>query len=188
MSPLICPYWLGYFLLCPLRAFAHSPEKVFGDRVREGMTVLDIGCAMGFFSLPLARRVGPAGKVLGVDVQERMLAKMVERARKAGLADRVEPRLCTSESLGLEGLEGGIDFALAFAVVHEVPDGCRLFEEVFQALGPGADLVMAEPIFHVRRGAFEAEVEAAEAVGFDVVERPRIPRTHAVVLRKPEAR
>ena len=154
--------------------------------MREGMTVLDIGCAMGFFSLPLARRVGPTGKVLCVDIQERMLARLGTRAEKAGLADRIEPRPCSPESLGLEGFDASVDFALAFAVVHEVPDAGHLFAEVFRALKPGAFLVMAEPIFHVRRRAFEAEAELARGAGFEEVERPRIPRTHSVVMRKPE--
>jgi hypothetical protein len=47
---------------------------------------------------------------------------------------------------------------------------------------------MAEPNLHVRRKAFEAEVALAKDAGFEEAERPRIPRTHAVVMRRSEAR
>ena len=62
MADHVCPPWVGYFLLNPLRKLVESPSKLFNPFVREGMVVLEPGCAMGFFTLPLARMVGPAGK------------------------------------------------------------------------------------------------------------------------------
>jgi ubiquinone/menaquinone biosynthesis C-methylase UbiE len=172
-------------LLAPFRKFAHNPERILGPHIRAGMTVLDVGCAMGFFSLPLARMVGAQGKVVCIDVQERMLRALHRRAVKAGLADRIVEHLATSGSLGLAEFEAGIDFALVFAVVHEVPDAPGLFAEVLKALRPGARCLVAEPIFHVREAAFEVTLAAAREKGLELVERPRIARSRAALLTKP---
>lgn len=179
-----CPVWVGYLLLCPLRGFAHDPRKILGSHVREGMTALDVGCAMGFLSLPLARMVGPSGRVICVDVQEGMLRKLEARAARVGLSGRVQARLCTADSLGLSDLREAIDFAVAFMMVHEVLTPATLFTEIAGALKPGASLLVAEPILHVSRRQFEAEVEAARGAAFEVAARLRIPRSRAVLLRK----
>jgi protein-L-isoaspartate O-methyltransferase len=67
-TPHVCPWWVGYLLVSPLRRFFQDPGEVLGPHVREGMTVLEIGPGMGYFSLPLARLVGKEGRVLCVDV------------------------------------------------------------------------------------------------------------------------
>ena len=118
----VCPWWLGYFLASPLRRLVQDPEKILKPYVKEGMTVLDIGSAMGFFTLPVARMVGEQGRVIAVDLQEKMIRSLQRRAQKAGLADRIETRICSSTSLGIDDLAGSVDVALAFAVLHEMPD------------------------------------------------------------------
>ena len=60
----VCPVWVGYLLASPVRKLIQNPKKLLSPYVEEGMTVLDAGCAMGFFSLPMARMVGPNGKVI----------------------------------------------------------------------------------------------------------------------------
>ena len=106
MAGKVCPHWVGYLLASPLRRLFHNPRKILGPYVEPGMTVLDIGCAMGFFSLPLARMIGKRGKVVCVDAQENMLVSLQKRARKAGLADRIIPHLCPRDSLFLDAFEG----------------------------------------------------------------------------------
>jgi len=54
----LCPVWIGYLLASPVRKLSQNPRKILGPYVNEGMTVADIGCAMGFFSLPLAKQSG----------------------------------------------------------------------------------------------------------------------------------
>ena len=76
MSDRVCPVWVGYLLVSPLRRLFHNPEKILGPYVREGMKVLDVGCAMGFFWLPLAGMIGQTGKVVCIDMQERMITSL----------------------------------------------------------------------------------------------------------------
>jgi SAM-dependent methyltransferase len=146
------------------------------------MTTLDFGCGMGHFSLPLARMVGPGGRVVCVDIQPKMLANLERRARKAGLLGRLELRRASEGDFGLQGLAGQVDFAVAFAVVHEVPDEGRLFRDLAAVLKPGARLFLAEPIFHVRGKGFAEELGWAQDAGLGVIERPAVKRAHAAVL------
>ena len=82
----VCPWWLGYFLVSPLRRLVEDPEKIVGPYVSEGMTVLEPGPGMGFFTLEMARRVGSSGRIIAVDLQPRMIASLKRRAarRSAG--------------------------------------------------------------------------------------------------------
>jgi ubiquinone/menaquinone biosynthesis C-methylase UbiE len=89
----VCPWWLGYFLLIPIRKWGQNPDKILASRVKPGMNVLDFGCAMGYFSLPLARLVGVKGNVYCVDIQEKMLRKLRNRADKAGIGEVIKTRL-----------------------------------------------------------------------------------------------
>ena len=90
MAHRVCPYWLGYWLISPLRRFMHDPEQILSPYVRPGNTVLEIGPGMGYFTLPLAELVGTQGKVVCVDVQEKMIRALQKRLVKASLLDRTE--------------------------------------------------------------------------------------------------
>jgi len=121
MAKRVCPWWLGYFLASPLRGLVYDPASIVAPYVRSGMTVLEPGPGMGFFTLELARQVGTSGRVVAVDVQPRMIAGLKRRAAKAGVLERVDVRLAAPDSLGVGDLAGSVDFTLAFAVVHEMP-------------------------------------------------------------------
>jgi ubiquinone/menaquinone biosynthesis C-methylase UbiE len=139
---------------------------------------------MGFFSIPAAQLVGSEGRVICVDVQQKMLDVLLHRARRADMEERIEVRLCEEGSLGIADLSSQIDFALAFAVVHEVPDASRLFDEIHAALKPGSRVLVAEPRGHVKKSAFAETVAVAEACGLGVVDSPEIWRCHTAVLEK----
>jgi ubiquinone/menaquinone biosynthesis C-methylase UbiE len=184
MGHRICPWWLGYILASPLRRLLQDPATIVRPYVREGMTVLEPGPGMGFFTVEMAREVGPHGRVIAVDVQPRMIAGLKRRLTKAGLLERTDARLAPSESLGLQDLQGKVDFALAMAVVHEMPSSSRFFAEVAQALKPGATLLLAEPSGHVKKTAFEAELKDAAVAGFEVIDHPVVRRSQAALLKK----
>jgi tRNA A58 N-methylase Trm61 len=162
----------------------YDPGKILVSYVREGMTVLEPGPGMGFFTLELARRVGASGRVVAVDIQPRMLGGLKRRAAKAGLLDRLDIRLAQPGSLGLAGLTAMVDFALAFSVVHEMPSASSFFTEAGQALKSGAGLLFVEPTGHVSAAQFEAELVAAVRAGLTLTERPTIRRSHAALLKK----
>ncbi len=180
----VCPWWLGYLLAGPLRRFFCDPDKVLTPYITKGMTVLDVGCGMGFFSLPLAQLAGSDGKVICIDLQARMIEGLIKRAVRAGLADRIDARVCTQYHLPLEGEAGIIDFALVFALVHEVPDKERLLAEICEAMKPRAQLLLAEPSKHVREREFEETVKVAANAGFEVISRPEIRRSRAILIRR----
>jgi SAM-dependent methyltransferase len=184
MAERVCPWWVGYLLVSPIRRWFENPEDVLAPHLQSGTMALDVGCAMGFFSLPLAELVGPGGRVICVDLQERMIQSLRKRAARAGVADRIETRVCSSTSLGLQDLRGKVDFALAYAVVHEVPDAARLLAEIGEALAPGGRLLIAEPKGHVSGEALEKTVAFAEKAGLSVIDRPDIRRSRAVLLER----
>ena len=123
----VCPWWLGYCLICPLVRYGQDPHEILAPYVHEGWTALEPGPGMGFFTLELARLVGPAGRVVAVDIQPKMLERLKRRAAKAGLLDRMDVRTASPESMGIADLQGSVDFTLAFAVVHELQDRRRFF-------------------------------------------------------------
>jgi ubiquinone/menaquinone biosynthesis C-methylase UbiE len=184
MSKRVCPWWIGYFLLSPLRQLAQDPTKILAPYVREGMTVFEPGAGMGYFTLELARMVGASGRVVVVDIQPKMLGSLKRRAAKRGLLERIDTHLVQPDSLGLADLAAKVDFALAFAMVHEMPDASRFFAETARTLKPGASLLLAEPRGHVKEAEFENELRAAAAAGLQLADRPPIGRSHAALLKK----
>jgi ubiquinone/menaquinone biosynthesis C-methylase UbiE len=141
INDMVCPWWLCYSFDNPLRRLIHDPERILNPHVKTGMTAVDIGCGMGYFTLGLAKLVGSGGKVIAVDLQEQMLAALGKRARKADLADRIVPHRCRPDLLGVEG---PADFVLAFWMAHEVRDKPRFFTQISAFLKPGGRFPTAE--------------------------------------------
>ena len=86
----VCPWWLMYFHPTFLRKMVQSPEKILGTIVQKDQTILDVGCGMGFFSIPLARMVGEKGHVIAADLQPQMLRGAKRRAKRAGVEMKLQ--------------------------------------------------------------------------------------------------
>jgi ubiquinone/menaquinone biosynthesis C-methylase UbiE len=184
MSQRVCPWWLGYFLATPLRRLYQDPHAILAPWVSEGMTVLEPGPGMGFFTLDLARMVGPSGRVIAVDVQLKMLEALIRRARRAGLKERIEVRESKGETLGVDDLGGKVDFVLAFAVVHELPSTPAFFAEAHRALKVGGRMLVAEPKHHVSEVAMAETVGLAEKAGFTREATPTIRGSRSALLSR----
>jgi len=177
----VCPWWLCRTFDNPLRRIFHKPERIFAALVKPGMTVLDAGCGMGFFSIGIARLLKGDGMVLAVDLQDRMLEGLRKRAERAGVAGSITPTLCTPKSLNIEG---PVDFALAFWMVHETPDRGTFLKEVHSVLRPGGQLLITEPLFHVSQKAFDETLALAWHVGFRMVSSPKVAFSRTALLQK----
>ena len=180
----VCPWWLGYFLLSPIRRLWQDPRAILAPYVEEGQTVLEPGPGMGFFTLELARLVGRAGRVVAIERQPEMLRRLRRRAQRAGLLERIETRLAAASDLGAGDLAGKIQFVLAFAVVHELPNVNAFFAQVGSVLAPGGILLMAEPRGHVSEAEFQRTLASAAAAGLRISSRPTIGRSRAALLAR----
>ena len=182
MANHICPWWMGYLLANPLRKIIQNPTRILSPYIQSNMKVLDIGCGMGFFTIPMAKLVGDTGKVYGVDIQYKMLKGLKKRAYKAGVIHCLETIECDKNSLGLEALKSQINFVLLFAVVHEVPDPKRAIEEVLSVLTPNGCILFSEPSSHVSAKQFKVSVAIAQQSGLKVSEKLNIRNSHSVLL------
>jgi len=163
------------------RTWIHNPRKMFGNHVSHGMHVLDLGCGGGFTSIGMAKLVGEAGHVTSVDLQQEMLDFARKRAHKAGVSERITFHRCGRNSIGLES---EYDFAVAFYMVHEVPDRMSFLSEVHSLLKPGGRFFIAEPTHHVRKDSFEKMVKMASDIGFKIIAEPKVSFSYTVVLEK----
>lgn len=177
----VCPWWFVRSFDNPIRRLLHDSEQMFGEWVRPGMHVLDLGCGAGFNTEGLARLVGPDGLVVAIDLQPRMLAMARRRLEHVGLSERAEFVRSTANDLRLS-TDRRFGFAVAFWMVHEVSNAEHFFKRVRNVLEVGAFLLVAEPKIHVGRDAFEASVGIARRAGFLEKARPKVTLSRSVVL------
>jgi ubiquinone/menaquinone biosynthesis C-methylase UbiE len=178
----VCSAEHAGWLTIPGRRLLTSPSRILRGLVHPGDTVVDLGCGPGFFTLPMAETVGESGSVIAVDLQAAMLDKLGSRAERKGLAARIRLHQCASDTLDLDPERA--DFALAFWMVHEVPDAARFLREVHNVLRHGARLLLVEPRGHVNSEAFALTEAAAIEAGLRLVSRPRVAFSRAALLER----
>src|SRR5215475_14588300 len=77
----LCPWWVGYLITSPFRKLWQNPALILEPHIRAGMTVLEPGPGMGFFTLEIAKLVGSSGRVVAVDVEPQMIEGLKRRNR-----------------------------------------------------------------------------------------------------------
>ncbi|MFW2369068.1 MAG: class I SAM-dependent methyltransferase [Desulforhopalus sp.] len=177
----VCPVERAGSLDNRIRRWLQNPQRILIPYIKEGMTVLDLGCGPGFFSIEIAQMVGKAGRVIASDLQDGMLQKLRSKLQGTDLADRITLHRSGEENIGVSEK---VDFVLAFYMVHEVPDQKEFFKEIYSIVNPKGQILIVEPPLHVSRKAFEETIRTAEDAGFESVERPKVFLSKTMILRK----
>lgn len=173
------------------RVATERPEEVLDAMGLEpGDVVADIGVGSGYFARRIARRVGPDGKVYGVDIQPEMLDILRERARQEGI-DNIEPVLGEPDDPKLP--PGAIDWMILVDVYHEISEPAVMLARMRQALAPDGRIALleyrledrtADHIFADHRMSIRQVLAEWKAAGFELVELHEfLPSQHMFVFR-----
>ncbi len=176
----VCPVERAGSLDNRFRRWLQDPQKILRPYVKKAMTVLDLGCGPGFFSIDMAQMVGKSGRVIASDLQQGMLEKLKAKIQGTHLEKRFTLHRCEQNRIGLSEKA---DFALAFYVVHEIVNQQAFFTELASILRPGGQVLVVEPPFHVSKSAFLKTISMARAVGFNPGEGPKVIFGKTVMLR-----
>jgi ubiquinone/menaquinone biosynthesis C-methylase UbiE len=177
----VCPVELAPSLDSNIRRWLQDPRRILSPFVKEGMTVLDVGCGPGYFSIEMASLIGVHGRVISADIQEGMLAAIANKIRGSEIEGRIRPVLCAKGNINVVET---VDFILAFYMVHEVPDKDSLFRQLKGILRPNGLFLLVEPkLFHVSRREWEETLRIASGNGFTVDQGPVLRLSWSAVLR-----
>ena len=179
----VCPVERADSLDSRLRRWFQNPQKILRPYIVEGMTVLDVGCGPGFFSIDMAFMVGKAGRVIASDLQEGMLQKLREKVKGTEVEKRITLHKCEENKIGVTD---HVDFVLLFYMVHEVPNKFRFFDEIATILKPNGQVLLVEPPFHVSKLAFEETIKNALDAGFSNTVGPHMLFHKTAILKKGE--
>lgn len=119
-----------------------NPHRI--GPIEPGETVLDIGCGAGMDLLLAARRAGPSGKAIGVDMTPAMLELAKRSALKTGLWQNIEVRRGLAEELPVE--TDSVDVVISNGVLNLSPDKDRAFGEIYRVLRSGGRLYLADVV------------------------------------------
>ena len=135
-----CPASLAWIVKNPIRRRYMRPV-LSRVGIRAGERVLELGPGPGAFSLDAARMLGPAGRLIAVDIQPEMIARLERRAREAGVSN-IETHVAGAHTLPLE--DESVDRAFLVTVLPEIPDRPRALAELRRVIRPGGVLSVTE--------------------------------------------
>lgn len=176
-----CPSSLSWLVDMPLRRrYMRSVLERVG--LKPGETVLELGPGPGAFTVDAARRLGPEGKLIAVDIQPEMIAQVEARVRQAGLTN-VETHVASAYDLPIE--DASVDRAFLVTVLPEIPDPVRGLREIYRVLKPGGVFSTTEEFLDPDYPRRQTTVDWAEAAGFEPSERFGNVMVYTLNFRKP---
>ncbi len=160
--------------------------------VKEGMTVADLGCGPGFFSIPLATMVGDKGLVYAVDGEPEMLKHLEENIDKSGIQkQRIKIVNADVASTGIPS--NSVDLAFFIRLLHDIDDKQAFLDEVKRICKPGAKVVDIDwkkgetehgPLMEIRLNEEESEKILSDD-GFKLVKQFDAGKDHYGLIFEP---
>jgi len=177
----ICPVERAGSLDNKIQRWLQNPQKILRPYIEEGMTVLDVGCGPGFFSIDMAQMVGNSGRVIAYDLQEGMLQKVRDKIKGTELEKRITLHKCEENNIGVSE---HVDFVLLFYMYHEIRNKEDFFNEIGTILRPNGQVLIVEPPFHVSKSVFEEIAKKTRKTGFIDLEGPDVLFSKTMILKK----
>ena len=160
-----CPAWLTVLLENPYMNSVAGAEKILDRMALEpGMKVLDVGCGPGRLTIPAAKRVGPTGTVVALDIQAKMLRRLRERIEAQDLRNIQTIQAGAGDG---EVPHDTFDRALLVTVLGEIPDRQAALAEIYTALKPGGILSITEALPDPHYQSRTQLRKLAQAVGYE---------------------
>lgn len=179
------------WLVRPERVTEEDPDKAVSLLgLKPGMTVADVGAGVGYYSVKLAEKVGPSGKVYATDIQPEMLRLLRQYVAKKGLKN-VEAVLSVATGTGLP--DGAIDLMILVDVYHEFSEPQKMLTALRRALKKDGRLVLLEfrkedpkiPIREEHKMSIDEARQELEAEGFRLEKvLPDLPWQHMLFFAK----
>ncbi len=174
-----CPVEIAGMLDNFFRRVIQNPKKILASHFKGDITVVDLGCGPGFFTVEIAKQLGKSGKVIAVDVQQGMLDIVKNKIMNQAFESKIILHKAGFDSLNLTEK---VDIILAFYVVHEIKRA-NFFGELKAILNPDGKLFIVEPMLHCSKKDYLKMIENLLSEGFVVVEKPKIFFSRAVILK-----
>ncbi|MEZ5355705.1 MAG: class I SAM-dependent methyltransferase [Bryobacteraceae bacterium] len=180
------------WLVRPEREAEENPTRSLELlNLEPGMMVGDVGAGVGYWSLRIAERIQPGGKVFASDLQPEMLRLLRERMRKSGIAN-IEPLPATVTDAGLPA--GRLDLVILVDVYHEFSEPEKMLASIARSLKPDGRLVLLEyrkedpdiPIREEHKMSVATVRQELEAAGYRFASvTSDLPWQHLFVFKKP---
>ncbi len=136
------PEFLANLIDNPLRRKIQPPSEMpLRHGIKPGMTVLEVGPGNGRYTLETARRVGSTGKVIAIDIEPKMIERVIQRAQAEGITN-LEAKVANVYNLPFE--EGTFDAVCMITVISEIPQPERALNEFYRVLKPSGILAFSE--------------------------------------------
>lgn len=164
-----------------VRRLLQNPKRILKKYIRQGMTVLDLGCGTGFFTLEIAKLLDGKGKVIAIDVQEGMLEILKNKLKDSELKQHIQILNNQEQNLGFTEK---VDFVLAFYSFHEMKYIDQIIQSLKEVAKSETKILISEQKVHVSKDIFETIVSKMTNNGFIVCERPRIFFSRSIVMKR----
>jgi ubiquinone/menaquinone biosynthesis C-methylase UbiE len=176
------PEFMADLIDHPLRRKFQPPyETAVRHGLEAGMRVLEVGPGSGTYTMGAARRVGPLGKLVTIDIEPRMIERVERKAQAAGVTN-VEARVADVYDLPFEN--ASFDVVYMIAVIGEIPDPNRAMREFYRVLTPAGTLVFSELLLDPDYPLASTLIRMASSAGFRLRDRIGNAFYYTLILEK----